>query len=73
MPPPTRTFGGWALSFDDWDKEHKNLVDDLGDKKYEANVYYTVGYNSPWDTENRRNEVWLPISKEDVEASQVAS
>lgn len=60
-----RTFGGYALSYEDWDKEHQRLREDLQDQEYQKDVYYTVGYNSPWDTKNRQNEIWLVTSKKE--------
>ena len=60
-------FGGWALSYAEWENEHEKLKEALGDKATIPDVWYTVGYNSPWKETNRRNEVWLPVNKEDID------
>jgi len=56
-----RRFGGWAMSQKDWTDEKQKLMRSLGSrmKEVDTEYYATVGYNSPWTQENRRNEVWL--------------
>lgn len=60
-------FGGYALSFDDWDAHHQELQKALGDKKFIQDQYFTVGYDSPYKIEDRRNEVWVEVSKDDLD------
>ena len=62
-----RRFGGWALSYSDWDKEKAMLMESVGDHAYMKDHYYTASYSSPWKTQDRRNEVWLQVEKNDVE------
>jgi len=61
-----RQFGGFAMSHDDYASEYEKLVDDL--KKDEASFiesgeYIFVSYNSPFEMENRRNEVWIKVKE----------
>ena len=61
-----RQFGGFAMSHDDYVSEYEMLVDDL--KKDEASFtesgeYIFVSYNSPFEMENRRNEVWIKVKE----------
>jgi len=54
-----RSFGGFASS-----KKYKDHSDALTaalpkDAEYESGFYYTAGYNSPWQMNNRHNEVWF--------------
>ncbi|TRY61358.1 hypothetical protein TCAL_01798 [Tigriopus californicus] len=60
-------FGGYALSFDDWDSHHQELRKALGDKKFIQDQYFTVGYDSPYKVEDRRNEVWVEVAKGDLD------
>ena len=54
-----RTFSGWALSYGDWQSEKKKLEKSLEGKNFVAEEYMTAAFDSPFVTENRRNEVWL--------------
>ena len=47
--------------------EKQNLMRTLGSRMKEVDLEYyaTVGYNSPWTQEGRRNEVWL-VKREDT-------
>ena len=60
-----RRFGGWAISEEKWMEEKQNLITSLGSRMKEVDMEYyaTVGYDSPWKQENRRNEVWLVKQK----------
>jgi len=53
-----RRFGGWAMSWNDWDTERKKLAASAG-LEDKAGVFITAGYDSPWQREDRRNEVWI--------------
>jgi len=63
-----RRFGGWALSEKKWAEEKQELMKSLGSRMEEVDMEYyaTVGYQSPWTKENRRNEVWL-VKQQDAE------
>merc|ERR1740119_2721 len=54
-----RRFGGWAMTADSWSQQRQQLENDLQGVPHHDREYYTNGYNSPWDTTNRRNEVWI--------------
>jgi len=54
-----REFGGFALTHNAWDKQKEILLGQLIGKKYHDKQYFTVGYDSPLQLENRRNEVWV--------------
>jgi len=54
-----REFGGFALTHNSWDKQKEILLGQLIGKKYHDKQYFTVGYDSPLQLENRRNEVWV--------------
>ena len=42
-------------------------MESVGDHAYMKDHYYTASYSSPWKTQDRRNEVWLQVEKNDVE------
>jgi len=54
-----RQFGGFSLSHEDIAKEYNQLKFDLRGKLYDDTIFYSVGYNSPFTMENRRNEIWI--------------
>merc|ERR1712223_1319195 len=54
-----REYGGFSLSHEDIAKEYNQLKFDLLGKVYDDSVFYSVGYNSPFTMENRRNEIWI--------------
>jgi len=54
-----REYGGFSLSHEDIAKEYNQLKFDLRGKLYDDNIFYSVGYNSPFTLENRRNEIWI--------------
>ena len=54
-----RQFGGFALSHDDVEQEYDELKRDIRGKVFEKDVFYSVGFNSPFTVENRRNEIWI--------------
>merc|ERR1712080_216358 len=60
-----RRFGGWAFSEEEWSQEKQKLMKSLSYRMNEVDMdyYATVGYDSPWTQENRRNEVWLVKKK----------
>lgn len=55
----SRTFGGFVMTSAAWTKEKEVLEGLLAGKPHHDNEYYTTGYSSPWDMENRKNEVWI--------------
>merc|ERR1719369_290773 len=60
-----REYGGFSLSHDDAEKEYEQLKSDLdyeGLDDHDRNLFYVVGYNSPFTLVNRKNEIWIPIS-----------
>ena len=54
-----RQYGGFALSHDDVEQEYDELKRDLRGKDVEEDIFYSVGYNSPFTVEGRRNEIWI--------------
>jgi len=62
-----RKFGGFALTAKAWDTEREILLGQLIGKKHHDKQYFTVGYDSPLQLENRRNEVWV----QDMEGNPV--
>jgi len=54
-----REYGGFSLSHEDIAKEYNQLKFDLRGKLYDENIFYSVGYNSPFTMQNRRNEIWI--------------
>lgn len=60
----TRTFTDPALSFADWTRERQTLVEAVGDREYNKDVYYTVK-DGNWRSEDRKYEVWLLKSQAD--------
>ena len=55
----SREYGGFSLSHEDIAKEYNRLKFDLRGKLYDENIFYSVGYNSPFTMQNRRNEIWI--------------
>ncbi|XP_064649102.1 heme-binding protein 2-like [Lineus longissimus] len=54
-----RTFSGYAKDAD-YLREAQVLTEKLGGSvDLEQSFYFIVGYNSPWQMFNRRNEVWF--------------
>ncbi|XP_029946399.1 heme-binding protein 2-like [Salarias fasciatus] len=55
-----RSYGGWMTTFTDTSKA-SGLSQDLksAGAKFNKQVHYAVGYNSPMTLLNRRNEVWF--------------
>ena len=53
------------MSQKDWREEKQKLMRSLGSRMKEVDMEYyaTVGYDSPWKQEDRRNEVWLVKEK----------
>ena len=47
------------MSHDDVEQEYDELKRDIRGKVYEKDVFYSVGFNSPFTVENRRNEIWI--------------
>ncbi len=54
-----REFGGFALSHADIEKEYNELKRDLRGKLFDTDNFHFVGYNSPFTTLNRKNEIWI--------------
>jgi len=66
----TRRFGGFAFSRETWEAERRLLEQDLQAqrKQYNAQEFYSAGYDAPFQLLNRRNEVW--IKKMESESSR---
>ena len=60
------------MSHKKWTDEKQQLMRSLGSRMKEVDMdyYATVGYNSPWTRENRRNEVWLVKQKDTADLAQ---
>ena len=60
------------MSHSDWESHRQELAASLArvGKDMEEGGYYTVGYNSPWSTKNRRNEVWMPADMNDIDMTK---
>jgi len=54
-----RRFGGFMMSAEQWEEQREALEDDLVGKPHHDNEFFTVGYSSPFNFNNRRNEVWV--------------
>ena len=73
-----RQFNGYPHSYQNWEVEYKNLKKDLlGDSSDNDNinadldVWYHIGYDSPWiPADQRRNEIWIPYT-ESVETNTI--
>merc|ERR1719264_2235338 len=73
-----RQFNGYPHSYQNWEEEYKNLKKALlGDSSdnYNINadldVWYHIGYDSPWiPADQRRNEIWIPYA-ETVETNTI--
>merc|ERR1712044_104019 len=50
-----RTFGGFALSTENFEAELEKLKQDLGEEPTKKGVYYSTTYNAPFEVRNRRN------------------
>ena len=59
-----RQFKGFAFSHQEWQVEYENLKNILSEETretFDQDVWYHIGYNSPFTPANqRRNEVWIP-------------
>ena len=47
------------MSHQDYEREYDELKRDLRGKIFDDEVFYVVGYNSPFTVNNRRNEIWI--------------
>jgi len=56
-----RQFGGFALSHDDVETQYDELKRDLRGEDFDSDIFYSVGYNSPFTVEDRRNEIWIEV------------
>jgi len=54
-----RQFGGFVMSAEQWVEHKEALEEDLLGKPHHDNEFFTVGYDSPFAFNNRRNEVWI--------------
>jgi len=54
-----RRFGGFMMSQEQWEEQREALENDLVGKPHHDNEFFTVGYSSPFNFNNRRNEVWV--------------
>merc|ERR1711936_265121 len=54
-----RTFDGFALTADTWERQRQILLDDLIGKRVKDDEWFCNMYNSPMEMTNRRNEVWV--------------
>jgi len=54
-----RQYGGFSMSHQDFEREYDELKRDLRGKIFDDEVFYVVGYNSPFTVNNRRNEIWI--------------
>ena len=55
-------YGGFAMSHNDYIAHYNKLVEALkqdGVKYKTDGQYMHVGYNSPFEMKNRRNEIWV--------------
>jgi len=55
-------FGGFAMSHNDYIAHYNKLKEALDQDgvKYKTNgEYFNIGYNSPFEMKNRRNEIWI--------------
>jgi len=66
-----RTFDGFALTADTWERQRQILLDDLIGKKVKHDEFFCSMYNSPMEMTNRRNEVW--VQADDGEAADVST
>ena len=57
--PFYRQYGGFSMSHEDIEQNYDELRRDLRGKIFDDEVFYHVGYNSPFTAENRRNEIWI--------------
>lgn len=65
-------FGGYPKD-EDFRREMESLAEKIPDKEnVEENVYFTAGYNSPWQFFNRRNEVWF-VKKDQSDGTEQAA
>ena len=60
-----RQFNGYMFSHQDWEGEYQNLKNILlayDNVNPDPNIWYHIGYDSPWiSADKRRNEIWIPI------------
>ena len=58
-------FNGYMFSHQDWESEYQNLKNILlayDNVNPDPNIWYHIGYDSPWTSaDKRRNEIWIPI------------
>ena len=56
-----KQFKGYAFSHQVWEREYENLKRTLSNENFDQNIWYQVGYNSPFTAANERtNEIWIP-------------
>jgi len=60
-------FNGYMFSHQDWESKYQNLKNILSaydNINPDPNVWYHIGYDSPWTpADERRNEIWIPIAE----------
>merc|ERR1712037_419697 len=66
-----RTFDGFALTADSWERQRQILLDDLIGKKVKQDEFFCAMYNSPMEMSNRRNEIW--VQAEEGDSADVSS
>ena len=52
------------MSHSDWFAQYNKLKSDLKADQAQFNddgIFYHLGYNSPFEHKNRRNEVWIEV------------
>merc|ERR1712088_1229148 len=66
-----RTFDGFALTADTWERQRQILLDDLIGKRVKDDEWFCNMYNTPMEMTNRRNEVW--VQADDGEVADVST
>ncbi|XP_034566714.1 heme-binding protein 2 [Notolabrus celidotus] len=60
-----QSYGGWMTCVSDGWHAHSLCESlDMADAKYDKDIHYGVGYNSPMALFNRHNEVWYVVKGE---------
>ena len=60
-------FNGYMFSHQNWASKYQNLKNILlayDNVNPDPNVWYHIGYDSPWTpADQRRNEIWIPTTE----------
>jgi len=69
-------FNGHMFSHQDWESKYQDLKNTLSADDTltpNPNIWYHIGYDSPWTpAEKRRNEIWIPQGQVDEANTQIA-